>query len=153
MPERRPSAARLCSISLKKHVMRSMSSGATCAALASASSRATALAASSARWPEKNASPLGLAALALSRTDMLSMTTCAPSISSAPTWMVLSAGRGCFFSVKVSLTMAWTRRMSPVPATNARSFTMAAPWLACISALSASRVCGVSSPLSDSGDT
>ena len=84
---------------------------------------------------------------------MLSITTCAPSIGSAPTWTVVTAGSGIFLSEKSSATMVATRRMSPVPATNARSFTKVAPPLARSSALSASCTCWVSRPFADRGET
>src|SRR5215467_9573852 len=49
--------------------------------------------------------------------------------------------------------MDCTRRRSPVPATNARSFTICAPRVVFISAPIASRVCGESNPFADSGET
>ncbi len=102
-------------------------------------------------WPATNTSPSGF--ISFFATAMDSITTCAPSIGSAPTWITLTAGSGRCFSVKVSLTMAGTRRRSPLPATSARSFTMLAPPELLSSAFNASRNCCESNPFALSGDT
>ena len=107
---------------LIKQVMRRTSAAFTPALLIALFSCAIAAAALARATAGTNATPLGFTIFF--SDDTASITTCAPGNGSAPTWRVVTAGSACFLSVRSSATMSLTRRRSPDPATNARTFRM-----------------------------